>query len=130
MATTLALGATTITLPDDLLWPDEFTWAPVAQVASYGVTGALHIDAAAKLAGRPITLAGGDDYAWCPRSTLIALEAWKALPAQVFTLTLRGVQYPVIFDHEKGAVDAKSVADYSDPSADDPYVVTLRFLKV
>jgi hypothetical protein len=56
---TITLGA--ITLPTTLVWEDEFTWSPVASSAEYSLTGALIVQQATKLAGRPITLIGKSD---------------------------------------------------------------------
>lgn len=128
--TTLTYTGTTLTLPDDLAWPDEFEWAAVEQRQQYTITGALIVEAAAKQAGRTITLEGGDDFAWVPLADLETLLAWKALPGQVFTLVLRGVTHSVVFDHEGRSVEARPVWDVSDPGPADPYIVTLRFLKV
>ena len=129
MATTLVYGATTIVLSDDLLWIDEFDWTPVEQTREYSLGGALIVDSAAKLAGRPITLVSGSDFGWLPRSTIEALRVAASLPAQQFTLTHLGVAHTVIFDGS-GPLTAEPVWTVSDPDADDPYVVSLRFLKV
>ena len=128
--TTLTYGATVIDLPNDLQWVDEFAWQPVEQATQYSLTGALIVEAAAKQAGRPITLTGGDDFGWAARSVVAALLTAAAIPGQQFVLTLRGVPYDVIFDHARTPVDARLVVDYSDPDGTDPYVVTLRFLEV
>lgn len=130
MSTTLTYGATTLALPDDLLWVDEHEWSAVEQRQRYGLTGALIVDSASKLAGRTIRLQAGDDYAWMPRSTLNTLRTWANLAGQTFTLSYRGTNYTVVFDHAAGAIDAEQVYDCSDPIDADPYVVSLRFLKV
>lgn len=126
--TTLAYGAVTITLPDDLLWVDEYNWSAVEQVKEYSVTGALIVESAARLAGRPITLMGGENHGWVTRSVLDALLTASNIPGQQFTLTLRGVAHTVIFD--EGRIEAEPVFDVSDPEAGDFYVVTLNFAKV
>lgn len=125
MATTLTYGATTVTMPDDLLWPDEFGWQPVAQSKRRGITGALLLQSAALVGGRPITLQGS-----LPRSVAEQVATAAALPGQQFTLTYRGVAHAVIFDHEAGAFRADPVFEVADPIASDYYTVTLRFLKV
>lgn len=130
MAITLTYAATTITLPEDMLWPDEYSWRAVEQRQQYTITGALIVEAAARLSGRPMTLAAGESYAWMPRSTLDTLRAWSLLPGQSFTLLYRGVSYLVAFDHEQGAIDARQIIDYSDPDASDDYAATLRFIQV
>jgi hypothetical protein len=130
MATTLTYGVTTLTLPVDMLWSDEFSWPAVQQSQQYTIAGSLVIEATAKLSGRSITLSAGDDYAWTTRATLDTLRTWSLLPAQTFSLLYRGVTHSVIFDHAAGAIDARPIIDYSDPDNTDDYAVTLRFIKV
>lgn len=127
---TLTYGVTTLTLPDDLGWPDEYTWQPVEQRSEYSLTGSLIVEAAAKQAGRPITLAATDTAAWMSRADVGQIAAWVALAGITLTLALRGATYSVIFDHQRGAMTATPLVDYSDPDATDHYVVELRFLKV
>ena len=130
MSITLTRGTTTLTLPDDLLWVDEFGWQPVEQRVSYTITGAVIVEAAAKQAGRPISLEGGDDYGWVQRSVIATLDAWKALPAEPLTLVLRGTTYNVAFDHERGALETRPVMEVHDPDPTDYYVLRLRFLEL
>lgn len=136
MAITLTYGSTTLDLPEDLLWVNEFRWSPVAQATERSITGALLVDAAPRVGGRLITLAGQEDSAWILRSGLETLLAWAALPAQQFTLTHNGVARTVIFDHgtaeESGAIkQVQPVIDYSDPEPSDHYCsLELNFLEV
>lgn len=118
-----------LTLPDQLEWPDEFAWKQVEQTTTYTTTGALLIEAAAKQAGRPITLQGSETRAWCTRGALVTLRAWAATPGQALTLALRGANYDVVFDHAGGALSATPIVDFSDPDTDDWYFITLRFLE-
>jgi hypothetical protein len=120
----------TLALPPDALWADEFAWQQVEQASQYTTTGALVLDAWAKQAGRPITLRGDVDYAWCQLSTLTTLNAWAAQPGQPFSLLLRGVVRTVVFDHAAGAIDAAPVVPYSDPLPEDHYTLTLKFIEV
>jgi hypothetical protein len=127
----LTYAATTLTLPVDLVWGDEFAWRAVEQRTQYTLTGALLVDAYVKQAGRPITLRGDSTAGWVTRADLNTLRAWAALPAQAFSLVLRGeAARDVIFDHAGGAIDAAPVAEFSDPEDDDYYVVTLRFIEI
>lgn len=126
MANTLTYISTTVTLPDDAIWLDEFAWPPVVQRTEYSVTGALLVDAAAKAAGQPMTI----DCRWVAYSLLQTLQTWRALPGQTFTLFFRGVSHTVIFDHQAGAIEATPVVDYAVPAAADLWAMTLRFLKV
>lgn len=130
MTTSLTKGATVLVLPDDLLWPDELTWTPVVQKTGRSIEGALIVDAALKVGGRPITLSGAVDSAWTLRSDMLTLQAWAAIPLQLFTLTYLGTSRTVLFDQENGALTSTPVVDYSDPLNTDPHCsVTLRFLE-
>lgn len=87
----ITLGA--LTLPDGLVWQDEFTWSPVAQATEYGLTGALFLEESTKQAGRPITLVGqssGNESAlcWISRANLLTLQAALHVAGAQFTLTL------------------------------------------
>jgi hypothetical protein len=125
--TTLSDGTTTITLPD-LLWQDEFAWQAPVQSAEYSITGALLLQSAARLKGRPITLASG---AWMVRSMVEQLRTWANTPGQALTLAaLQGSDYSVRFDHARGALQAQLVHEWVDPDPADNYTVTLRFLEV
>lgn len=117
-------------LPDQLDWPDEFGWDPVVQSADYTTDGSLVLDAWAKKTGRPITLAGAEDRAWCKRSVLLTLRSWASQPGLVMTLQLRGQNHPVVFDHANRAIEADSIEGWIDPEPDDVYVLTVRFLEV
>jgi len=128
--TTLAYGAITLTLHDDMLWTDEYAWSVVSQRREYTIAGAQIIDAGAKQSGRPITLAGDESCGWLPRTTVDALAAAAAIPGQQFTLTLRGTPHTVVFDHTNQALEAEPVWGVNDPASTDNYVVTLRFIEV
>lgn len=127
---TLARAGTTLVLPDEMAWPNEFGWSPVEQSTERSISGELVVDVAAKVGGRQITLQGGDDYGWMTRAEVATLEAWRAIPAATMTLTFRGTTRTVIFDHEAGALEYQAVADYADPLPSDPCAVTLRFLEL
>lgn len=127
---TLTYGATTVTLPDDLAWPDECSWPKVAQRKGYSVTGSLLVEAGAKAAGRAITLQGGPNFAWIARSTLLALKALIEQAGITLTLGFRGASYDVMVDWEAGGLDAVPVAEFSDPAAADYYYFTLHLIEV
>lgn len=124
---TLTYGVTVVTLPDDMLWPDEFTWRAIEQKTSYGVTGALFVESALKLAGRTIEMQAGEGV-WMTRATLIALYALAQIPGATMVLLLRGQTFNVKFDHATNAIAATPLVDYSDPDAADQYLVTLKFI--
>jgi len=131
MAITLDADGSTVTLPADLQWLDDASWHPVEQSVQRTVTGALVVSTAARLAGRPITLAPADDQsAWITRATLDQLIGWAATPGQQMALTLRSVVRTVVWRHQDGAIDAAPVARFADVQSGDYYLATLRFMEV
>ena len=127
---TLTQGATTVTLPDDLDFPDEFDWPPLKQTKTYSVTGALLVESGRKQTGRLITLQAGDNYAWMSRADVEALRTMLDDPFTNMTLVFRGVTYTVRFNAEEGAIQARPVVDFGDPDDADFWIVTLRFYVV
>jgi hypothetical protein len=129
---TLDKNGTAIQLSDRLDWVDEFDWSPVEQSITYSTTGAMHVDVGVKQAGRQITLHGTETAAWLARNVCDTLYAWAALPGAQFTLTLRGIDRTVIFDHAKGGFSAKplwSVLD-GEQDGDELLAPTFHFLEV
>lgn len=122
-------------LPDDLLWSDEHAWSPVVTAASYLLTGALLIQSATRLAGRPITLVGAPDMAWVSRATVEQLRAWAALALTDstgrFRLTLAdGRAFTVVFRHDDTALEAEPVLGFPARSDADLYRLTLRLMEI
>lgn len=135
MTITLTKDGTSLELPEDLLWTDEFLWAAVAQSTQRGIDGHLIVDAMERMGGRPITLMGDGDSAWITRADMLTLKAWAAIAGQQFELDVRGDVWTVIFDHGD-AEDARSmglapVVDYSDMQDGDYYCsLVLRFIEI
>jgi hypothetical protein len=132
MTITLSNGTTTVTLPADLEWVDEYDWLPVEQSADYSVTGALIIDVGARQSGRPITLSGNDSTAWLTRSQVDALRVWAAIAGQALTLTLADARvFAVAFRHQDApALEAAPVAFTAPMQSGDWYVITLKFMEL
>lgn len=126
---TLTYGSTTLVLPVDLIWVDEFAWRPVLQQESYSLTGALQLEVGVRQAGRPITLQGEAQAAWISRADLLTLQAWAALPGQTFGLVVRSeASRTVYMDNAAGAVSAEPVIAYRTVDAADRYRnLVLRF---
>lgn len=142
----------TVTLPEGLLWTDQYGWRSVEQSKQYTTTGALVMDSWAKQAGQPMTLQGAQDRAWCERGLLATLRAWANTPGLVLSLVHAGTTHTVAWDHEQQPIDAQPLTDllgapsrytvrnavgdivtdvdvdYFDPRLTDPFVVTLRFV--
>lgn len=123
-------GSTTVTLPDNLLWQDEFGWSPVAQAQTRTLTGSQIVEETAKSGGRPITLTG----LWLDRATVHSLRALEAQVATEMTLTLPGgATHTVIW--RRGDNEPAVRADPIRPVAPDVhtdsdlYDVTLRLME-
>lgn len=127
----MAITLDGIELPADLLWVDEYAHTPVKQTVSTAVDGSLIVEVPeqAMTKGRPITLAGGDNYAWIDRATLELVRAKQYQPGLVMTLTMRGSNYSVLFV-QPGGIEANPVIDYNLPADADWYAVTLKFIEV
>lgn len=133
MSLTLADVSTTLTLNPDLYWSDENNWHPVEQAVDRTITGALIVQASARVAGRPITLEPEDDgSAWMTLADVEALRNWAAVPGKTMTLTLRGEAREVIFRHQDGGFEARPVIQYRDGHElpVDFYLCTIRLMEI
>lgn len=131
MSNSISDGTTTVILPDDLQWSDEFAWSPVEQATEFSITGSLLVSVGTKAAGRPITLQGPDDEsAWITRADLDQLRALAEAPGLELTLSFRGASRTVLFRHQDVAITATPVAPYSDITSDDYYTATLRLMEI
>ena len=132
MATTLTYNDTTVTLPDDLYWADEFGWQPVQQTAERTITGALVIQQATRIAGRSITLRpDSPDAAWISRGVLETLKDWSQIPQCEIIISYRGIERRVIWRHHDGEViEATPVIHYADAQSVDWYTATLKFMEI
>lgn len=130
MSNSLSDGVSTLVLPDDLDWKNRHSASPVSQSVEWGVDGALIVDACAKKAGVPIVLEGAENRAWMPRSDVDKLRAWARVPGQALTLTLVEDVFSVIFDNGAGALEARALHEVSDPPANWPHRVSLKFLTI
>ncbi len=126
--TTLTYNTTTINLPTDLLWVDEFDWSPVEYVSRYSVAGTLLVSAGTKLSGRPITLTAGQSWAWVSRTTAIAVRDLSLLASPAMTLVYRGTSYAVTWATQGTPFTAIPLVDFSNPQADSRYILTLRLI--
>lgn len=131
MAITLSDGTTTVNMHVDLFWSDENNWHPVEQTVQRTITGAAIVSAAARVAGRPITLEPeNDSSAWMSRSVVDDLRNWAAVPGKELTLTLRGVTYTVLFRHQDGGFEARPVVHYNNVVSADWYLCVVRLMEI
>ena len=122
----------TITLPDDLLWINEFDWNPVMQSTDRSLTGAMLVQEQGKLYGRPIELSGGSEAGWVSRSTVVDLLALSKIANKVMTLTLPDLrEYSVIFDRQSGSpIESQQIMPFAYPDDDHHYRLTIRLMTI
>lgn len=131
MSITITDTTTTLDLPPDLFWADEFTWSPVEQSADFALDGAVIVQTATRQAGRPITLQSGSEFAWLRRDVLDQLRAWANNAGQELTLTIRGAPRTVIFRHQDAPViEAEMVLYHAAPTEETDYTATIRLMEV
>ena len=121
-----------IVLPDDLEWTDEFTWTPVAQDSTFGVTGSLYVQTGTKLTGRYITLEGKGDMGWIDRLTAVALQGKRATAGLEMTLTLQDTRtFNVIFRQSEVPIDLRTIKGWNDFANGEWFVVNaIRLMEV
>jgi hypothetical protein len=64
-----------VSLPNGLVWSDEFDWITPQVDTAYTLTGAMIVQLANKQAGRSITLTGGVNFSWLNRTQLLAVKS-------------------------------------------------------
>lgn len=128
---TLTYTTTTVTLPADMQWLDEFEWRPVVQSTEPTIAGGMIVQSATRTKGREITLKSGENFAVLTRAQLDTLNSWADVPGRIMTLNIRGAARAVIFAHHTPpAITAEMVMYHAAPAAGDLYVVTLKFIEV
>ncbi|MCK5679809.1 hypothetical protein KAI46_03250 [bacterium] len=128
----MAFTLNSITLPAGLHWADKYDWTPVSQETEVLLHGTLNIEEAAQLAGRPITLVGGINHCWCPRSTIDTLYALLQAAGSELTLDLDSDgTHDVIWRRDSQPLVVEPVITYSDNIATTLYAVKqLCFFKI
>lgn len=120
----------TLTLPDDLIWENEFEWNPVEQTVERSVTGALLIQEAAKHKGRSIIL-NGEQSGWLRREQVLQLQALASTPNKVMPLVLAdGRAFSVVFDRQRSPVSAEPLFTEGRPTADALYRIQIQLFVV
>lgn len=124
-----------LTLPDSLLWVDEFKWGASLSKSQYTLTGDMVVQTSKRNIGRPITLEYPDEnQAWVPRSLVQTLVEWLNYPTRRYTLKF---QYPtdvrsftVMFRHSEGAIESTPVKGFPEHSADAWFRLKIKLMEV
>ena len=125
LAITISDGTTTVELPGDLEWTDEYQWSPIAGDAAYTLGGRLVVHESAILTGRPLTLSG--DPTWITRASVDALRALDVAGATLTVTLADGRSYLCVWRRSDGAPITAEPVQYSAPPAlADWYRTTIR----
>lgn len=129
-----------ISLPEDLLWTDEFTAWKVGQSVKPSLTGAQIVQEAALQSGRAITLEsqqeGSDWIGMVTLDVLRALQASEETPGNTFALVMpahnSGTRtFTVAWRRTAGAaIEARPMQQITPQFDGDYYAVTLRLMTV
>ncbi len=120
----------TLQIPRGMLWIDEFDWVPVEMSTEYSITGALLIDEAEMLAGRPITLQAVETQGWFRRVNLRALHALASVVGATYVFThADGRAFNVKFA-PGNRLQAQPIGRPELPSDNNPYIATVRLIEV
>ena len=120
-----------ISLPVDLLWSDEWAASTVAQTVRRTLDGGLVVFYGELRAGLPITLESQPDAGWLTRTQVEAIALRAASPGGLYTLTLRGQTWQVMFRyHDAPAFEAKPLVPLANPQPGDFYLATLKLMTV
>lgn len=134
MSMTLTVDQSTqIELPEGLYWADRFAWTPVISNVAVSINGTLVIQEAAQTGGRPITLEGGLDVCWTPRSIIEQLYAAASVAGRIMTLDLGtdGGTHSVIWRRDQEPISAVPLVRRPDEDEESLFaILALRFIKV
>lgn len=129
MATTLTDGTTTIILPEDLRWIDEFTWTPIIQKQTFSIDGFLIVEEFVKESGRQISIEGASDRGWILKSTLDELKN-LIVAGKLMTLTIDERNFEVMWDIQGNPLEATKILDTFPHEQQDFFSVKLKFIEV
>jgi len=119
-----------VILPD-VLWPDRYQFTGVDSRMEKTLTG-RPIVWEQSTQGRPITLAGGADFAWIEKSDLVDLLALAFVPNATYELSYEGELHTVRFRHEDSpCIEATPVLGRPNEASTDYYCnLTIKLMEV
>ena len=121
--------STTIDLPKDLIWKDEFHTTQIAQVKKRTLTGSLVIFEDTKIEGRAISLNSDEDGGWIERAQLLTLREFIEYEHKDMILEFHGRFFNVRIDRSD-PIRVVPVVDCSDPSPTSKYSLSIKFITI
>jgi len=128
----MAITLDSMTLPDELLWLDEFDWSDIKSKNKYTIQGRLVIEESSIVAskGRPITLAS--ENAWMDRGDLKILFGWTQEINKIMTLTMHDNEFFTVgFRHwDLPVLEIQSITQTPFRTDDVLYAVSIKLVIV
>ena len=130
MITDITLGG--LTLNDDLIWVDRFTYSPIAQSTDRLLAGTLVVHNQTLQKGQPITLEANESTGWFTTPMVTQIMTWAATPGQELTFNFHNeVSYQVAFNHEDApAVEFNPIVFRVPYATTDYFTGTLKLFTV
>ena len=121
-----------ITLPKELVWVDEKTYAPVKQRVRETLGGSPFVSAQPLQGGRPITLVARQRRGWMTRATVNAIDTLAAQAGGIFTLVIGAQSFQLTFRHDDPpAANLTPLVTFRvDAPDEDLYIGTLKFMTI
>ena len=120
-----------IQLPAGIVHTDRNAYSSVTQDVNYTLGGRAVIFYGEYLSGTPITLSSLEDQGWATLDVVTQLQLIALTPGGVFSLTLEGVEFQVMFRHnEAPAFSAAPLIPRSAPLPSDFFTISIKLLTV
>lgn len=119
-----------ITLPASMEWIDEYDWSNISQDVRRLIGGGIVISESQLIAGRPITLVGGDNV-WVDKSVIDEIQSSANIIDNNYSLILSDLRtFNVVFNRIEPPFTAVQVLRINNPSSSDKYILTLRLMEI
>lgn len=120
-----------VILSGSLQWIDKSGYERVAQERKVTLGGKSVFYTKALIGGRPITLVATEETGWLTKAMVDSLTSRAEVPGLVYTLSLHGESFQVVFRHEDTpALEFNPLQPRATQLADDSYIGTLKLITV
>jgi len=122
--------AVSVTLPDDIDFPSEFTRPVVHQNVTRTLSGASVVERQLQVMAEKIQLAGSLTHAVIPYSDVIKLKSMYDNIDSDLELDLNGTIIPVIFDYQNEGtpIETQAIVPCSNPTPNAKYSIKINLL--
>jgi hypothetical protein len=120
-----------VSLPDGMIWQDEFQQDMVAQTTLRTLGGTLKVREQGLSGGRNITLAAIEDQGWLTRAQVEAIQPLTLEAGNTYTLVIGVQTFTVKFRHsDPPAFEATPLIYRTTQVATDYFTATIKLMTV